>query len=112
MREETAVGFAVLRETSPYAAEIHVMGVLPEYHRKGIGTRLFDALKAYAVAQGYAFLQVKTVQSGHYEEYDRTNAFYRRMGFRELEVLPTLWDEWNPCQVYVMSIGINNMKQL
>ena len=105
MQEETAVGFAVLRETSPYAAEIHVMGVLPEYHRMGVGTRLFDALKAYAVAQGYTFLQVKTVQSGHYEEYDRTNAFYRRMGFRELEVLPTLWDEWNPCQVYVMSIG-------
>lgn len=105
MREETAVGFAVLRETSPYAAEIHVMGVLPEYHRQGVGTSLFDALKAYAVAQGYSFLQVKTVQSGHYEEYDRTNAFYRQMGFRELEVLPTLWDEWNPCQVYVMSIG-------
>ena len=105
MQEETAVGFAVLRETSPYAAEIHVMGVLPAYHRKGVGTKLFDALKAYAVAQGYRFLQVKTVQSGHYEEYDRTNAFYRRMGFLELEVLPTLWDEWNPCQVYVMSIG-------
>lgn len=105
MREDKAIGFAALRETSPYAAEIHVMGVLPEYHRQGVGTRLFDTLKAYAVAQGYSFLQVKTVQSGHYEEYNRTNAFYRRMGFRELEVLPTLWDEWNPCQVYVMSIG-------
>lgn len=105
MQEDKAIGFAVLRETSPYAAEIFVMGVLPEYHRQGVGKRLFDALKAYAVAQGYSFLQVKTVQSGHYEEYDRTNAFYRRMGFRELEVLPTLWDEWNPCQVYVMSIG-------
>ena len=97
------VGFAVLRQTSPHAAELYVMGVLPEYHRQGIGTRLLGTLKAYAKAQGFAYLQVKTVQSGHYEAYDRTNLFYQRMGFLELEVLP-LWDEWNPCQVYVMSL--------
>ncbi len=24
---------------------------------------------------------------------------------RELECFPTLWDEWNPCQVYVKYIG-------
>ncbi len=46
----------------------------------------------------------KTVQTGHYEEYDRTNAFYQRMGFLPLECLPTLWDEWNPCQVYVLPL--------
>lgn len=104
MKDGKAAGFAVLRETSPYAAELYVMGVLPEYHRQGIGTALFRAVKAHAQAQGYEFLQVKTVQSGHYEVYDRTNRFYQRMGFRELEVLP-LWDEWNPCQVYVMALS-------
>ena len=80
------------------------MGVLPEYHRQGIGTRLFLALKAYAESEGFEYMQVKTVQTGHYEEYDRTNRFYQRMGFRELEVLP-LWDAWNPCQVYVMALN-------
>ena len=98
------MGFAVLRQTSPYAAELYVMGVLPEYHRQGIGTKLFLAMKDHAKAQGYEYMQVKTVQTGHYEEYDRTNRFYQRMGFRELEVLP-LWDEWNPSQVYVMALG-------
>jgi len=44
------------------------------------------------------------VQTGHYAEYDRTNAFYQRMGFLPLECLPTLWDEWNPCQVYVLPL--------
>lgn len=26
------------------------------------------------------------------------------MGFLPLECLPTLWDEWNPCQVYVLPL--------
>ena len=37
VREGQAVGFAALKETSPCAGEIYVMGVLPEYHRSGIG---------------------------------------------------------------------------
>lgn len=88
----------------PLRGEIYVMGVLPEYHRSGIGQQLFAAIRAEAIARGYRLLQVKTVQTGHYEEYDRTNAFYQRMGFLPLECLPTLWDEWNPCQVYVLPL--------
>lgn len=85
VRENQAVGFAALKETSPCAGEIYVMGVLPEYHRSGIGRQLFAAIRAEAIARGYRLLQVKTVQTGHYEEYDRTNAFYQRMGFLPLE---------------------------
>ena len=39
-----------------------------------------------------------------YPEYDATNRFYLALGFGEFEVFPTLWDEWNPCQIYVMSL--------
>lgn len=99
-----ARGFITLKETSRHTAEIAVMGVLPGYHRRGIGRALFKALRGYAVEHGYAFLQVKTVQEGRYAGYDRTNAFYRSMGFRELECFPALWDEWNPCQVFVMAL--------
>ena len=49
-------------------------------------------------------MQVKTVQMGKYESYDRTNRFYLSLGFQELEVFPTLWDEWNPCQIYIMAL--------
>ncbi len=101
---EEEKGFISLKETSPYTAELYVMGVLQDEHRKGIGTQLFEALCSYAKQKGYEFLQVKTVQKGHYKEYDQTNAFYEKMGFRELECLPTLWDEWNPCQIYIKTI--------
>ena len=100
-----AVGFLTLKETGPKTVEIHVMGVLPDRHRRGIGASLWDAAKAYAKTQGYRYAQVKTVAFGHYPEYDRTNAFYRAMGFEELECFPTLWDARNPCQVYVQYLG-------
>ena len=98
------VGFVCLRETGKDTAELHVMGVKKEYHRKGTGRKLFGAAKEAAVKSGYSFLQVKTVQMGKYDEYDRTNRFYLALGFKEFEVFPELWDEWNPCQIYVMSI--------
>ena len=57
-----------------------------------------------AKEMGYSFIQVKTVQMGKYKSYDDTNRFYLSIGFKEFEVFPTLWDEWNPCQIYVMGI--------
>ena len=101
---ENAVGFLCLDETGKDTAELYVMGVLKEYHRRGVGRRLFEAAKERARALGYSFLQVKTVQMGKYPEYDATNRFYLALGFREFEAFPTLWDEWNPCQIYVMSL--------
>ena len=101
---DTPNGFLCLKETGKDTVELAVMGVLKECHRKGIGRKLFEAAKEIAVEKGYSFLQVKTVQMGRYEEYDRTNRFYLALGFKEFEVFPTLWDECNPCQIYVMSL--------
>ena len=98
------VGFACLRETGKDTVELSVIGVLKEFHRRGIGRELFSAVKENAMRAQYHFLQVKTVQMGRYREYDATNQFYKSLGFREFEVFPTLWDAWNPCQVYVMAL--------
>ena len=105
VQDSCTAGFIALKETSPHTAEIYVMGVKPEYHRQGVGRRLYAAFEAYARAAGYSYVQVKTVREGVYETYDRTNAFYRSLGFCELECFPTLWDENNPCQIYVKYIG-------
>lgn len=103
--DNKAVGFVVLNATSPDCADIFVMGIRKNYHRMGIGTKLNDAYEELAKKLGYTYTQVKTVQTGHYKEYDITNNFYKSVGYKELEVFPTLWDEWNPCQVYIKYIG-------
>ena len=102
--EGTVRGFIALRETSPYAAEIYVMGVKKEYQRHKIGKGMFTALLNYARRQGYEYLQVKSVKEGTSEQFDTANTFYQSLGFRELEVLP-LWSEKIPCQVYIRNVN-------
>ena len=97
-------GFLTLKETGNATVELAVMGVLKEYHRKGIGRELFEKAKAAAHEHGYSFMQVKTVAMGKYEDYDKTNRFYISCGFKEFEVMPEYWDEDNPCQIYIMAI--------
>ena len=100
--DDKYVGFLCLKETGCETVELAVMGVLREYHHSGIGKSLFEAAKAIALDEGYLFMQVKTVKMGVYEDYDVTNRFYQACGFKEFEMIPELWDEANPCQIYVM----------
>ncbi len=99
-----AQGFIAFRPTSRYAGEIYVMGVKRECHRQGLGRALFQELYQYAKENGFRFLTVKTVEMGRYPDYDQTNRFYQALGFMELECIPELWDEANPCQIYIMDV--------
>ena len=104
VKDTEYVGFLCLKETGKDTLELAVMGVLKEYHRQGIGREMFMMAKNIAREKGYSFLQVKTVLMGKYEDYDYTNRFYISLGFKEFEVFPTLWDEANPCQIYVVLV--------
>ena len=97
-------GFLCLKETGRETVELAVMGVLKEYHRKGLGRALFEEAKKIATEEGYSFMQVKTVKMGVYEDYDRTNRFYLSCGFKELEVINEIWGDENPCQIYIMAL--------
>ncbi len=97
-------GFLCLKETGRQTVELAVVGVRQAFHRKGLGRALFAEAKRIAIREGYAFMQVKTVKMGVYDDYDRTNRFYRAMGFSEFEVIEDLWGKENPCQIYVMSL--------
>lgn len=88
--DEKTVGFLYLKQTGKDTVELAVMGVLKEYHRHGIGKALFEAACKAAVDEGFSFMQVKTVKMGVYENYDKTNLFYQSLGFKELEVFPSL----------------------
>lgn len=102
--DDDYVGFLCLKETGDATVELAVMGVLKEYHRNGLGRKLFEAAKKIAGEEGYSFMQVKTVKMGVYEDYDITNRFYKACGFKEFEVIKEIWGEENPCQIYVMSL--------
>lgn len=92
------IGFLTLKPHTEYAAEIHVMGILPEWHRQGVGRALLAASEDHLREIGVEFLQVKTLSARHPDEgYGRTRQFYLAMGFRPLEEFPTLWGEANPC---------------
>lgn len=104
VKEEKPIGFLCLKQTGKDTVEVAVMGVLKEFHRHGIGRKLFMKAREKAIKDGFSFIQVKTVQMGQYDNYDNTNKFYISLGFKEFEIFPTLWDEWNPCQVYVMAL--------
>jgi XTP/dITP diphosphohydrolase len=93
-----AIGFALGRRTSPAAAEIHVIAVLPGEHRSSIGERLVERIERDMLGEGIEFLTVKTLApSVDYPPYAATRAFYRALGFRPIETFPALWSPEDPC---------------
>lgn len=101
--QEEYIGFIAINCIDDNLAEIEVMGVLPQFFRKKFGTRLFYEAYNYLREKQYKVIQVKTVKLGVYEEYDRTNYFYKKLGFIEKEVLH-IWGKENPCQLYELNI--------
>ncbi|MCE5195897.1 MAG: GNAT family N-acetyltransferase [Negativicutes bacterium] len=96
--EEKPIGFIALKQHFPEAAELTVLGILPEYHRQGVGRQLLAAVENRCRREGIRFLQVKTLDPMKENAcYDRTRSFYLAMGFTPLETFPTLWDAANPC---------------
>jgi GNAT superfamily N-acetyltransferase len=103
---DSPIGFITLKIHNQYTADIFNLGVLEQYHRKGIGKRLLDAAEQYCMDKGYVYLTVKTLDSSaDYEPYKRTRAFYLRMGFIPLEVFTTFWNEENPCLFMAKYLG-------
>jgi ribosomal protein S18 acetylase RimI-like enzyme len=96
--EGETVGFLTLKEHNEYAAELHVMGVKPEMHRRGVGRALVHKAESHLRERRFEYLQVKTLSDAHPDRnYARTRAFYLSMGFRPLEEFPELWGPANPC---------------
>lgn len=105
MDKSRPLGFISLKENNQYTAEIYVMGILPDYHRQGVGRALFNSALSWAKEKGYEFLQVKTLDESHPDiYYARTRKFYFSMGFRPLECFPELWGKENPCLIMVQYI--------
>lgn len=103
--DEKDIGITTLLSHSPFAAEVYVMGVLPEYHRMGAGKAMLRAAETRLATSGVEFLQVKTLSASKPDAgYERTRAFYFACGFRPLEEFPLLWDADNPALQMVKAV--------
>ena len=110
--DDKPVGFVAVKAHNAHTAEVYVMGVLEGYHRQGIGKALIAECENLCRATGRAFLTVKTLDEAHPDEgYKRTRLFYTAMGFKPLEVFPTLWGEENPCLFMVKGIYSPHFEQ-
>lgn len=104
-RSGQIVGFISLKQHTPYAAEVYVMGIRIETHRMGIGRALMEKAQAWLQDRGVEYLQVKTLGPSHSDEYyAKTRAFYEALGFRPLEEFKQLWDEHNPCLLMIKKL--------
>ncbi len=106
-RGPEALGFACAKLNNASTAELYVMGVRPESHRRGLGRRLVERLADELLAghPGLRHLLVKTLDaSRENEEYARTRRFYEAIGFLPLDVIPEIWGPENPCLLLVKDL--------
>ena len=99
-------GFIALEESNPLSFEIHVMGVEPVRHRKGIGRDLVRWARELAAGRGAHWLHVKTRGPLTPDpDYERTRLFYLAQGFEPLFESLALWGAENSALVLVMRVG-------
>ena len=103
-QEGDLLGFVSLSYSSEDCAEIDCLGVKKAHQVRGIRSQLLATLESEACKK-VDYLQVKTVAEGSNKNYDRTNVFYRSLGFKKLEIFPSLWDPQNPCQILIKKIN-------
>lgn len=102
----TPVGILAIKEHFPESAEIYVMGVRPQWRRRGVGTSLLWHAEEWLVSERVEFLQVKTLaESRRNSCYHETRAFYRKVGFAPLEEFEDLWSEANPCLMLIKTLS-------
>ena len=102
-QESDLTGFVSLSYSSEDCAEIDCLGVKKAYQGRKIGSQLLATLESEA-RKKVDYLQVKTMAESSNKDYDRTNVFYRSLGFKKLEIFPQLWGSQNPCQILIKKL--------
>jgi GNAT superfamily N-acetyltransferase len=105
--DERDCGILTLRVHTPYAAEIVVMGVMPELHRSGVGRAMLEAAEWWLAERDIGFLQVKTLSPRSDDAgYAATRAFYFGCGFRPLEEMSELWGPDQPALQMIKTVPL------
>jgi ribosomal-protein-alanine N-acetyltransferase len=90
-------GLAVLAGPPQAEAEIHTIGVHPDYQRRGVGRRLLAALLTHADAAGATvFLEVRTDNDAAFQMYRSTG--FEPLGVRRNYYSPSGADAFTMCR--------------
>jgi GNAT superfamily N-acetyltransferase len=74
--DDAVIGFIALKFHTPAAVEAYVLGIMPAWHRRGLGRRLFASAEELARERGCRFMTVKTVATPDGDRfYGRTRLF-------------------------------------
>lgn len=99
------VGFISIEMHNDHSAEIHVMGVLENFHNQQIGKSLIEIAIQNLKSEQVQYLQVKTLSEKHPDlHYAKTRNFYKKMGFIPIQEFPLLWGKANPCLQMLLKI--------
>ena len=102
---EKEVGFFSITSHFPQTSEIYVCGILPDFHRLGIGRKLLRAVEDNLQKKKKKFLTVKTLSSSHPDKgYSKTREFYKACGFHPVEEFKELWSIEHPCLFLVKAL--------
>jgi len=103
---DKCIGFFSCKIHYNRTGDIYVCGIDPQFHRKGIGTLLYNELEKYCIKSNCEYIIVKTLcESVKYEPYLQTIKFYKKIGFVELLSFTEIWDDKNPMLIMIKEIN-------
>ncbi len=103
---EIPVGFISIKEHNRYTSEVYVIGILKEFHGRGIGKKLIEQVINMMRKKDKKFLTVKTLSESHPDEnYKKTRKFYSALEFYPLEEIIEIWGKENPCLFMVKNLN-------
>jgi len=102
---DKVVGFFSIISHFPQTSEIYVCGILPDFHRLGIGKKLLHAVEEDLREKKKKFLTVKTLSFSHPDKgYAKTREFYKACGFVPIEEFKELWSKEHPCLFLIKTL--------